>query len=124
MNDKPGTITIDRALLVRLASWAAIVIGALLMLWPVTLTVLGTTVTGDPAVLLIFRTGDLLRKVDELSTNPFGALATGPIQTALFWAWVRVLIGAALVLGAVIALLRRRSARRTPPRQQAPGAPA
>src|SRR5690606_5205935 len=70
MNDKPDSVTIDRTPLKRLASWAALVVGALLMLWPVTLTVFGTTITGDPAVLFVLRTGELLAKMEELSGNP------------------------------------------------------
>ncbi|MET8864718.1 hypothetical protein ABZW11_17410 [Nonomuraea sp. NPDC004580] len=112
MNDKPASITIDRAFLTRIASWGALAVGALLMMWPVTVTVLGTSVTGDPAVLFILRTGEFLAKLDELRGNPFAGLAVGPMQSALVWAWARVLVGVVLVLGAVVALLRGRSARR------------
>jgi len=109
MNDKPDSVTIDRTLLKRLASWAALVVGALLMLWPVTLTVFGTTITGDPAVLFVLRTGELLAKMEELSGNPFAGLATAPMQSVLVWAWARVILGAVLVIGALAAMLRGRS---------------
>lgn len=109
MNDKPDSITIDRTLLKRVASWAAIVVGALLLLWPVTLTVLGTTITGDPAVLFVLRTGELLQMMDGMQDNPFAGLATGPLQSVLFWAWARVLLGAVLVIGGLAVMLRGRS---------------
>jgi hypothetical protein len=112
MNDKLDSITIDRALLMRLASWGALAVGALLLLWPVSLTVFGTTVTGDPAILFILRTGEILAKMRELADNPFGGLATGPMQSALFWAWARVILGGVLVLSAASALLRGRSPKR------------
>jgi hypothetical protein len=113
MNDSPNaSITIDRTLLKRIASWAALAIGALLLLWPVSITVLGTTVTGDPAIMVVLRTNELLQKMETLKDNPFAGLATGPIESALFWAWVRVTVGAVLVAGAVMAMPRRRSAKR------------
>ncbi|MGP3917719.1 hypothetical protein [Nonomuraea sp. 10N515B] len=125
MNDKPSVnITIDRTFMKRLALWSAIVIGALLLLWPVSLTMLGTTVIGDPAVVIVVRTSELLQKVESLRDNPFGGLASGPIQSVLFWAWVRVLLGATLVLGAIIAMLRGRSARRASRSQSTPDSPS
>lgn len=125
MNDKPSVnITIDRTFIKRLASLSAIVIGALLLLWPVSVIVLGTTVIGDPSIMVVLRTGELLQKMEELRDNPFGGLASGPIQSVLFWAWVRVLLGAALVLGAIIAMPGGRSARRASRSQSTPDSPS
>ncbi|WP_346112044.1 hypothetical protein [Nonomuraea maheshkhaliensis] len=42
------------------------------------LTVLGTTVTGDPAVMVVFHAGDLLQTMEDLRDNPFAGLLTPP----------------------------------------------